>query len=184
MSRISNASNNAPTTGASEAAKTPRVTPELRRQAVRAFCSGYYGHSRSKAIAATLEGHEITVTKSIRDSVGRDIQNEIARINSMPELDQAALLDELRQEVLARVGELDAPMTEHVSCDCCQLDCTLNYYSTAVSQSSGDNSTTEQFDICSLCFEAVDYKAVASSSSVARKQLQCITLMASPCAGS
>jgi hypothetical protein len=49
----------------------------------------------------------------------RDIRIESAHINELPIPVQVALLDELRQEVLARNGELDAPMTEHVSCDGC-----------------------------------------------------------------
>ena len=116
MSGMSNASNrSAPTARASEAAETPRVTPEVRRQAARAFCSGYYGTSRSDAIEATLNAHAISITVSVRKVMERDIRIESAHINELPIPVQVALLDELRQEVLARNGELDAPMTEHLA---------------------------------------------------------------------
>jgi hypothetical protein len=92
-----------------------------------------------------------------------------------------ACLEELRNEVLARDGEFDAPMTEHVTCDCCLLDCTVDYYSTAVSQSRGENITTEQFDICPLCFQEVDSKAVAGSSE---KAAAVHYVDGQPCAGS
>ena len=164
MSGMSNATNNAL---ASVAAKTPGLPAELRRQAARAFCSGYYGTSRPNAIEATLEGHEISITASVRDSVGHEIRMLTAHIKSLPVPDQVALLDELRQEVLVGAGKRDAPMTEYVTCDSCCRDCTKNYYTTVVSQSTDESGATKQLDACALCFSRVGSVVVASSSEKA-----------------
>jgi hypothetical protein len=52
---MSNPGNTGAAALAIASAKTPGISAALRRQAARAYCSGYYGTSRSAAIEATLK---------------------------------------------------------------------------------------------------------------------------------
>ena len=92
---------------------------------------------------------------------------QTAHIKSLPVPDQEVLLDELRQEVLVGAGKRDAPMAEYVTCDSCCRECTKNYYTTVVSQSTDESGATKQLDACALCFSRVGSAAVASSSEKA-----------------
>ena len=47
------------------------------------------------------------------------------------------------------------------------IDCTKNYYTTVVSQSTDESGATKQLDACALCFSRVGSVVVASSSEKA-----------------